>query len=240
MRDLFVVLPIYNEEDNLGALIDTLWGFQGKIRYNIKIIAIDDNSTDGSDKVLQEKKKEGTDLEIITFKKRNGLSGSLQYAIKYLEPILSNQDLVLFIESDGTSDISVLPKMIEKIEKNSDLVIGSRYIEGGKYINFPFYRILSARIINFFLKTFWHIPGVGDYTILYRLHNKKLIKQLSSKLPFKSKKSFAFIGEMLLIASVYKTRISEIPVVYDYGLKKSKSKMNKFSTLWEYFKLSFI
>lgn len=90
--------------------------------------------------------------------------------------------------------------------------------------------------MNVVLSLFFHIKGITDYTIFYRAYRADVVQQALQHYgsSFVTTKSFAANLEVLLRVRPYSSRFSEVPLRYDYGLKKSQSKMNPVKTLREY------
>ena len=88
-------------------------------------------------------------------------------------------DVILIVESDQTSDPQLFSQMIEKItlEKN-DICIASRYIDNGKYLNFPFMRLVYRKTVNHMLRIFFPLKNVTGYTIFFRSYRAKLLMRL--------------------------------------------------------------
>jgi len=130
----------------------------------------------------------------------------------------------------------VLPEMARRIYGGDDLVIASRYVRGGQHVNFPMQRVWGSSLVNIVLSVFFRIRGITDYTIFYRAYRADAVQRALKRYGpnFVTTRSFAANLEVLLRVLPFSTRFSEVPLVYDYGLKKSQSKMNPFKTLREY------
>jgi dolichol-phosphate mannosyltransferase len=145
------------------------------------------------------------------------------------------------MESDKTSDPSLIPALVERINSGADIVIASRHAHGGAYVRFPLYRTVASTIVNLALRVALHIPKVEDYTIFYRAYRGGILKRgFAGGVSFRAKKSFAVNGEVLLILSTLHPKIEEIPLNYDYGLKTSPSSMPLIATLMEYMRLALV
>ena len=239
MRTLYSIIPVYNEVDALTSLLKNLRALVLPANFTLHIVAIDDGSTDGSKEILEQ--QNGRDLTVITHVKNQGIPQTYTDAICSLKARLLPNDIVMIVEGDGTSDLACIPAFLEEIEKGSDIVIASREAPGGAYVRFPLYRIMGSKIVNLLLRVLWHIAGATDYTIFYRAYRGALIqKLLEGNLNFCANKSFAANGELLLLLEKFSPRVSEVPLRYDYGLKKGPSKMKLFATLKEYIRLTYL
>ena len=237
MKTVYYLLPIFNEAGGLARLLQELHAQILPKNWVYQILAINDGSRDASLAILEEQKKNYR-LDVISYTPNRGIPEVLKVGLTALARRVEDTDAVVVMESDGTSDLSLIPRFLEAMESGADIVIGSRSIPGGAYKNFPLERKLGSLATNFFLRCLWRLPGVSDYTIFYRAYRGRSIKQLIEKgLIFQSKKSFAANGELLLQLAPYAPVIRELPLQYDYGLKKGKTKMKLFETLWEYMRI---
>jgi len=232
-QNIFIIIPAYNEEDNIFELLLNIENLSNRLL--IRVILIDDGSTDRTLKIARNFANQ-LNLKIIIHQPNLGIPKTFFDGFKAAADEAGDKDIIIMIEGDGTSDLNLIPSMVEKIKSGCQLVVASRYIKGGCYKNFPRQRTLGSKIINFILKAFFRIRGLTDYTIFYRAYQAEIIKQALSKYRdnFITTKSFAANLEVLLKVEEFITRIGEVPLVYNYGLKKSKSKMKLFKTLWEY------
>lgn len=233
MNKVFVIIPAFNEEGNIGQLLDEL--SQLDITNEVKVIMVDDGSIDKT-REIAEGFKDKLNLEIFIHPRNLGVPRTFFDGFKTAASQAEDNDIIILMEGDKTSDLKLFSEMIEKINSGSQLVIASRYIKGGCYKNFPFVRVLGSKIINLALKIFFKVNGVTDYTIFYRAYQAGIIKKALEKYQdnFITTKSFAANLEVLIKVKEYISGVSEVPLVYDYGLKKGKSKMKLFKTLWEY------
>jgi dolichol-phosphate mannosyltransferase len=145
-------------------------------------------------------------------------------------------DCIFIIEGDGTSDLKIMPEMAGRVYGGDDVVVASRYIRGGGYLNFPWQRTWGSYVVNFVVSIFFHVHGITDYTIFYRGYRAEVVQRALEYYGagFVTTKSFAANLEVLLRMLPFSKRFSEAPLLYDYGLKKSQSKMNPIKTLREY------
>ena len=126
--ELCIVLPTYNERDNLPDLVKRVnsMGFS--------VIVVDDSSTDGTFEVAKELAEKGI-LFLIERRGEKGLATAIRVGIEY-----SKCPFVAVMDADFQHPPEVLPKMLEKLKSGCDLVIASRYTEGGGIQGWPLYR----------------------------------------------------------------------------------------------------
>lgn len=237
---VYFALPIYNEEAALPVLIEMLCSEQLPPGVERTIVAVNDGSTDSSAEILEALSTKYP-IKVITHSPNRGIPGTFKSAFEYVTKTAADDDVVIVMESDCTSDPKLIPQLVEKINNGADIVIASRHAHGGSYVRFPWFRTAASTIVNIALRFALHIPKVEDYTIFYRAYRGGILKRgFASGVNFQAKKSFAVNGEVLLILSTLHPKIEEIPLHYDYGLKTSPSSMPLVATLVEYMRLAAI
>jgi dolichol-phosphate mannosyltransferase len=124
-----VILPTYNEKDNIIPLIDEL------IRYlsdkNFEIIVVDDDSPDETWKLVEQKSKECPSVYLLRRQNKRGLTSALNDGIRK-----STGDIVVWMDCDFQMPPSVVPELLAKVENGFDAAIGSRYVGGGKDLRY--------------------------------------------------------------------------------------------------------
>jgi dolichol-phosphate mannosyltransferase len=233
MANSYVIIPAYNEGPNLGAVLEQLR--QLSATMPLAVIVVNDGSRDNT---LQEAERfrDRMDLQIVNHEVNLGVPLTFYDGLVAAAARAEPGDCIFIIEGDGTSDLVTLPEMARRVHAGDDVVIASRYVPGGGYLNFPLQRTWGSNLVNLVLSVFFHVKGITDYTIFYRAYRAEAVQQaLKQHGPnFVGTKSFAANLEVLLRVLPHSQRFSEVPLLYDYGLKKSKSKMNIFKTLREY------
>lgn len=229
---------IYNEEGSILSVIRSIGDALLPPQYERRIVAINDGSTDASQKVLEQAARTYA-VHTIQNEVRQGMPASFTQAFRYLARHLEDDDIVFTLEADGTNDIACVPFMTEKIAQGADVVIASRYAPGAASIGFPRHRLWGSAVVNTFLRWLWDVPNVRDCSVLYRAYRGSLLRRyIVDDIPFAARKSFAVIAEILLHMSRYTSNFAEVPLRYDYSLKKGPSKMKLLRTLWEYTRIT--
>jgi dolichol-phosphate mannosyltransferase len=230
---IFIVIPAYNEESNIVKLLSDIRNLS--LPYEKKTVMVDDGSKDNT-LALAEGFLQKMDLKIIVHRPNKGVPQTFYDGLKSAAADASPNDIICIIEGDNTSDLSLLEEIIRKVEKGADVVVASRYRRGGRYENFPFHRKWGSIFINLVLKIFFYTKGVTDYTIFFRAYRARVIQEALGEYGdnFVTTKSFAANLEILLRLKRFAGKYDEVPMVYDYGLKKGSSKMNVAKTLLEY------
>ncbi|WP_338599351.1 polyprenol monophosphomannose synthase [Sulfolobus tengchongensis] len=166
MVNFSIVIPTYNERDNIVKLIEEI---NRTIFYNTRILVIDDNSPDGTAQVLQNLNL--SNLIVFVRKNERGLGSALRYGIK--KAIELESDYVVTMDADFSHDPKYLPEMMKVAqEENYDLVIGSRYIKGGGIENWPLSRKVISKGANYLFKLVSRSP-INDNTSGFRIYSRR-------------------------------------------------------------------
>jgi dolichol-phosphate mannosyltransferase len=141
------------------------------------------------------------------------------------------------MDADNTHSPALIPVMLENIKNGKDVVIASRYEEGGEEIGLSYSRRLFSAGASFLLKLFFAIPGVKDYTCGYRAYSGRVIKKAFDVYggSFIEESGFTCMAEVIIKLNLLGCEISEVPLVLRYDLKKGRSKMKVLKTIRRYF-----
>jgi len=144
-KSLSVIVPTYNESKNIVGILDSLRKHL-PIGTDTEIIVVDDNSPDGTGNIVEEyaknSKKENTQsVQIIHRKTERGLSSAILTGIKY-----AKGDAVVVMDGDFSHPPQTIPKMIDELQKSEyDIVVASRYVNGGSVKGWPFKRKIISK-----------------------------------------------------------------------------------------------
>lgn len=170
MKSIAVVIPSYNERDNIKRLIDSILQ---KINH-AQIIVVDDESPDGTSDLVEQICKENQQVHLIRRKGKGGRGSAciagFKMALEY------GADLVLEMDADFSHNPEELPQMISAAEK-ADLVIGSRYLRDSRIVGWSLKRRMFSKFANIYARFMLHIP-ISDYTNGYRCYSADALKAL--------------------------------------------------------------
>lgn len=175
---LSVVIPAYNEEESIPETIKSL--YQTLTKYNIdhEIWVTNDNSKDNTLSVLTELKSE---VPTLTFETNTGPNG-FGYAVRYGLERFSGDCVAVFM-ADLSDDPEDLVRYYQTmVETNADAVFGSRWIKGGKVIDYPVHKKIINRVANFIVKMMMGIK-YNDTTNAFKLYKRETIEGIK---PFMS------------------------------------------------------
>jgi len=144
-KSLSVIVPTYNESKNIVGILDSLRKHL-PVGIDTEIIVVDDNSPDGTGNIVEEyaknsQKENSQSVQIIHRKTERGLSSAILAGIKY-----AKGDSVVVMDSDFSHPPQTIPKMIEELQKSEcDIVVASRYVNGGSVKGWPFKRKIISK-----------------------------------------------------------------------------------------------
>lgn len=216
MSDTIIVVPTYNEKDNIGKLIEEIFRYAP----DSGVLVVDDDSPDGTgiiaDKIAVRDKRVSV-LHRIAERGR-GLAG-----IAGFKEAISREDIRYVIEMDAdlSHDPIYIPNFLEKI-KDNDIVIGSRFISGGGDTERNFFRRLLSRSVNYLIKSYLGL-NINDCSSGYRCFKKEVLSSI--KYSSLISKGPAIVEEILYIIYLKKYRILEIPIAFKKR-HKNRTKLN--------------
>jgi len=236
---IYILLPVYNEEAHIQKLVESIAGVLSGRDY--KIIAVDDGSSDRTVQILQNLNK--GNIQILRHNVNLSIGAVYSTGISHILDEALDSDVLVLMEADLTSPAEMIVKLEEElVQKNKDIVIGSRFLKQGGYEKFPLKRLCFSLGANTLMRWFFPLEGIGDYTIFLRAYRIALLRKAViyfGKCNFLQTRGFVSNVELLVKCSLFTRNISEVPLRYNYGLKKNRSKMRVVSTILEYFGLIF-
>ncbi len=221
-----VIIPTYNEKENLPILVKGI----RKVDVPMDIIVVDDNSPDGTGELADELARDDGAVSVIHRPKKAGLGTA--HLAGFAEA-LKHADLIITMDADMSHDPTSIPQLIAKAEEGYDVVIGSRYVEGGR-VDFGFNRRVLSRGGNL-VATMGLGFATKDNTSGYRCYRRKALETILSE-PIQSD-GYSFLMEVLYIAKKKGLRVGETPITYvdrRYGeTKVSRAEISKaLGTVW--------
>ena len=230
---IYFLLPVYNEEPNIKALGLDILNFSKK--WDIKVVFVNDGSTDNTVNEIS-KHFQKINHKVISLEKNQGPGAAFNEGFKYILSIEKDMDTkVVTMESDATSDIEILSKMIQISDLDFDLVLASVYAQGGGFEKTTFFRLFLSRCANGIIKNLYGIR-VNTYTSFYRIYKLSTLNKISNlKIgEITSQNGFLCKLDILRSAIKVKTSIIEVPVKLNSSRRKGKSKMKIWKTIKEY------
>lgn len=226
---IYVLIPSYNDSENFAKLLLNI--VQSLRDKKLKIIIINDGSTDNTEKIYKKLSKKYP-LLIIGYKKNKGPGYAFRYGFEYLIPKLKDQDRVITMEADNSSDVSILEKMVAKSEK-FDVVLSSPFASGGQFIGLGLKRQILGTLAMYLDRLVFRIKNVKTYSSFYRLYRAPILKKA---LNFYGRNlirenGFPAVIELLIKLVKLNATVCEVPACLDWSTRRGRSKMKIGKTI---------
>jgi dolichol-phosphate mannosyltransferase len=202
--NVLVVVPTYNERENLPVLVRGVLAHAG-----FNMLVVDDGSPDGTGEIADTLAAEYPGrIEVMHRTGRRGLGRS--YIDGLRKAIAMDVDLICQMDADLSHNPEYLPALTAAAA-NADVVIGSRYLTGVSVVNWPLHRIVLSTFANRYIRTVTRLSA-SDCTSGFRCWRREAL----SRLPLDSMVSdgYAFLVEMLFDAARQGCRFAEVPIIF--------------------------
>lgn len=244
MNNIYVLLPAYNEAENLPLLLQRFESeLSTDILSKIKIILVNDGSSDSTSVVIKSFMQFNQNTILIEHAKNLGLTKALQSGIRFFVENGTLGDYLVTMDSDNTHMPYQINELYRQIQNNEDgIVIASRYLEQSTIAGVSNFRKFLSSASSIIFRCFVRIPNVKDYSCGYRIYSYGVVSNLynSSDASYLfSLRSFACMTEIILSAYRNGAHISEIPMHLKYDQKRGVSKIRITQTIFETMKLLF-
>jgi dolichol-phosphate mannosyltransferase len=215
--NITVVLPTYNEAENLPKLVSALFS----LPLELSILVVDDNSPDGTGMIAEDlSKKHPGRLYVLRRTGKLGLKSA--YIDGFAKAFETGADAVVQMDADFSHDPVVLLEMTKRIE-SCDVVIGSRYVKGGSLANrWPLWRKALSAFGNTYARVILGFP-LKDVTTGFRMWKREALNGI----PLSRIRSsgYVFLVEMAYVAYLMEYDIVEVPIHFS-DRRWGKSKMS--------------
>lgn len=246
MQSIVILLPTYNELDNVQPLVsDINKKINNLKKYKFMILFVDDNSPDGTGRLIAKLQLADNKIKLLKGEKKGlgiAMIRGYLYAINKLKA-----DIVVSNEADFAFDFKHLSFMLKKIEQGADVVVGSRHVGIGKTKGWTITRRLNHWVANKLFAS-W-VAGVSEVTDHNGAFRAIRVKGVLDAIDWKNLKvtGFGFFFYSIYKLSTVTDKIIEFPVVYRFRTKgESKVSFNSkyintyLHDIWEYIKIALL
>ena len=203
MNKIAIIIPAYNERENLKKLVDQI----NSNLNDIQILIIDDSKVNDSEQTIIDKKN----VHFIYRGKKLGRGSAVLFGLK--ECLKKDYNIFIEMDADFSHDPNELQDKIDFfVNNNLDVLIASRYLKNSKIVNWSLSRRIFSKLSNFLAKKLLRIP-VSDYTNGYRFYSREAA-QLITRECGKIGDGFIVLSEILLVTSLNKLKIGEISSIF--------------------------
>jgi dolichol-phosphate mannosyltransferase len=198
-----VLVPTYQELHTLASIVHRIFEHNPEVH----VLVIDDNSPDGTGKLADQLKAKYSNLEVLHRNSKNGLGAAY---IDGFNNSINDFDVLVEMDADGSHDPQDLVTILKEID-NYDCVLGSRWVPGGKVINWPKSREILSRGGNSYARLMLGID-IGDATGGFRAYKTTALKQLD--LSDIDSQGYCFQVDMVRRLLKKGFKIKEVPITF--------------------------
>jgi len=215
-KKALIIIPTYNEVDNLPKLLPVIFLKD----ESIDVLIVDDNSPDGTAQWVKEEAEKNPRIKLIKREEKMGLGTAYIAGFRYA--LKNNYDFIFEMDADFSHNPVEIPNFLNEID-NYDLVLGSRYKDGVNVVNWPMRRLMLSLFANIYTRLITGLP-VHDATGGFKCFRKEVLQSIN--LDQVKSNGYAFQIEMTFKAWKKGFKIKEISIVFTDRVKGT-SKMSK-------------
>lgn len=214
-----IIIPTYNERDNVNAIIDAILNLDD----DFNLLIVDDNSPDGTANIVRglQNRYQGR-LNLESRKGKFGLGTAYIFGFKWA--LKRDYNFIFEMDADFSHDPNDLPKLLKACsEDNADLAIGSRYSNGVNVVNWPMSRVLLSYFASKYVRLITRMP-IHDTTAGFKCYRRSVLEAIDfHKIRFTG---YAFQIEMKFRTWKQGFKLKEVPVIFT-DRKLGESKMSR-------------
>jgi dolichol-phosphate mannosyltransferase len=239
LATVHLVLPAYNEEASLAALLQRVKSaLEPRRDLAYHVVVVNDGSTDCTLEVAR--RHEGRmPLTVVDHGRNRGLGEAIRSGLLKAVELARPGDLIVTMDADNTHPPDLIPLMMKRIRAGHDLVVASRFVDGAQQVGLRAHRKLLSRGAGLLMKTLFPVPGVRDYSCGYRAYSAAVLSRAVTVYgdAFVEEQGFSCFVDILLKLRRLNVRACEVPLVLRYDFKEGASKMRIARTIRRYLRL---
>ncbi|WP_138442768.1 polyprenol monophosphomannose synthase [Sinomonas susongensis] len=202
---ILTIIPTYNELESLPKTL-------GRLRSAVPasdVLVADDNSPDGTGELADRIAAEDPQVHVMHRKGKEGLGAA--YIAGFEWALERDYDVVVEMDADGSHQPEQLPRLLEAVEQGADLVIGSRWVQGGTVVNWPVYRQLISRTGSTYARLMLGLK-IKDMTAGYRAFRRTTLEKLD--LDRVESVGYGFQVDLAWRVARMGLKVAEVPVTF--------------------------
>lgn len=224
MKKVVVVAPTFNEEANIESFLTAVLAQQVRLSgYELHVVVSDSHSSDNTPTIVKKIASRNKSVHYLDVKSRGlglGLARGLDFAADKL-----SADILVTMEADLSNDPKQIPEFMAAVD-GTDLVLGSRYVPGGKIVNWSWWRKALSRLANLVLVVLAGTKKIHEFTNLYRAFNRQTWQKVGETVSLHT--GWLFVPAFVFESLENKLSTEELPIVY-FDRFGGKSKMKTLS-----------
>ncbi len=218
MGDSLVVIPTYNEKENIQAILSQIISLEP----GFEVLVVDDNSPDGTASLVAESQSQFPGrIHLVKRIEKNGLGTAYLAGFNYA--LEKNYQYIFEMDADFSHNPEdLIPLLNTCKEEGFDVAIGSRYVKGVNVVNWPLGRVLMSYLASIYVRVVTGLP-VADATAGFKCYKRKVLETIElDKIKFIG---YAFQIEMKFKSWKFGFKIKEIPIIF-INRRQGESKMS--------------
>lgn len=201
-----VIIPTFCEEENIERLIRQIQ----KLDLNLRIIVVDDSSPDKTQQIVAKLNNEFKNITLVSRPKKLGLGTAITDGFCNALALDPAPDFIVTMDSDFSHNPFDIPRLVSIAKKGFNLVVGSRYIDGGRMKNWPLSRKIISKVANI-LATGAVGLKINDFTSGFRCYSKDYVAKVLSDL---HSTTYEIQIETIRQAHLNKFKVREVPITF--------------------------
>jgi dolichol-phosphate mannosyltransferase len=230
------VIPAYNERENIPNLLADL---APRVRdLGARVIFVDDGSTDGTSEAIEEH-SDGMPVAVVRHTVNRGLGTAINSGLRAALGESQDDDAIITLEADNTSDLDDLPRMLELFAAGNDVVLASVYAPGGQILGVAPWRLAASRAVSNVFRYAGGLQQIHTLSSLYRIYRAGTLRRAAETYGYLLVREPGFAANVELLLKLYNAgaRVAEAPTVNDWSRRLGTSKMNLRPTVLAYGRL---
>ena len=230
------VIPAYNERENIPNLLADLGPVAREL--GARVIFVDDGSTDGTAEAI-EAHSDAVHLAIVRHEVNRGLGTAINSGLRAALGESQDCDAIVTLEADNTSDLSDLPRMLERFHEGADVVLASVYAPGGRILGVAPWRLAASKSVSNVFRYTGGLREIHTLSSLYRVYRAGTLRRAAETYGYLLVREPGFAANVELLLKLYNAgaRVAEVPTVNDWSRRLGTSKMNLRPTILAYGRL---
>jgi dolichol-phosphate mannosyltransferase len=217
-----IVIPTYNERESIGPVLEKLLSLEfGGL--NLVVLVVDDGSPDGTAELVAEISRRDNRVQLIKRGRKMGLGSA--YFDGFRHALGLGAGIIVSMDADGSHPPELVPKLVEGVLDEADVVVASRYVSGGRWAA-GFRRMVVSRGANLLARLCTGLP-LRDLTSGFRAYSRRAVEYLVKK---EFEKGYVFQVELLYRLGRGGFRLAETPFVFGERFA-GRSKLSKTEIL---------
>jgi len=227
-----VLLPALDEEEALRALIPDICHATNMIPARVRVVVVDDGSTDGTAQAAGFAPA-GFEVAVISHGQNRGLAQALRTGIARILEDAGVDDILVCMDGDNTHPPEYIPRLVTAIWEGSDVVIASRYQGGSTQRGVPLHRRFLSWGARTLFSLLLPVRGVRDYTCGFRAYRVSTLRVAAERFGDQliTSEGFACTDELLIKLAMLTEKITERPFTLRYDRKPGESKLKLMTTI---------